>query len=82
MKVAYAENQSMFLDSLMGDGEWIARYALSRQAVPLHHPPPGIFKPGNCGEMQITEAYRVVMQAGQGVSLGAGGEVDPRHTAL
>lgn len=25
--VAYAENQSMFLDSLMGDGDWLARYA-------------------------------------------------------
>ena len=30
LQVAYAENQSMFLDSLMSDGEWISRYALSR----------------------------------------------------
>jgi oligoendopeptidase F len=29
--VAYAENQSMFLDSLVGDSAWLARYALSRK---------------------------------------------------
>ncbi|WIA33193.1 hypothetical protein OEZ86_006339 [Tetradesmus obliquus] len=29
--VAYAENQSMFLDSLAGDGAWLGRYAVSRQ---------------------------------------------------
>ena len=28
--VAYAENQSMFLDSLAGDAAWLARYAVSR----------------------------------------------------
>lgn len=28
--VAYAENQSMFLDSLAGDAAWLARYARSR----------------------------------------------------
>ena len=28
--VAYAENQSMFLDSLIADGDWLARYALAR----------------------------------------------------
>ncbi|KAJ3319689.1 hypothetical protein HDV06_006105 [Boothiomyces sp. JEL0866] len=28
--VAYAENQSMFLDSLVGDAAWMARYAYSR----------------------------------------------------
>jgi len=28
--VAYAENQSMFLDSLIADGEWLARYAMDR----------------------------------------------------
>ena len=28
--VAYAENQSMFLDSLIADGEWLARYARDR----------------------------------------------------
>ena len=27
--VAYAENQSMFLDSLIGDSDWLARYARS-----------------------------------------------------
>ncbi len=32
MQVAYAENQSMFLDSLMGDGEWVSRYSVSRCA--------------------------------------------------
>jgi Zn-dependent oligopeptidase len=34
--VAYAELQSMFLDSLVGDAEWRARYAVSREgeAVP------------------------------------------------
>ena len=30
--VAYAENQSMFLDSLIADGEWLARYARDRCA--------------------------------------------------
>ena len=34
--MAYAENQSMFLDSLIADGEWLARYARDRRAaVPL-----------------------------------------------
>lgn len=28
--VAYAENQSMFLDSLVGDADWMAKYALDR----------------------------------------------------
>eukprot|EP00193_Tetraselmis_chui_P018148 CAMPEP_0177782156 /NCGR_PEP_ID=MMETSP0491_2-20121128/18288_1 /TAXON_ID=63592 /ORGANISM="Tetraselmis chuii, Strain PLY429" /LENGTH=772 /DNA_ID=CAMNT_0019302379 /DNA_START=172 /DNA_END=2490 /DNA_ORIENTATION=- len=28
--VAYAENQSMFLDSLVGDADWLARYAKTR----------------------------------------------------
>lgn len=28
--VAYAENQSMFLDSLVGDSEWLVKYAVSR----------------------------------------------------
>ena len=28
--VAYAENQSMFLDSLVGDASWQARYAISK----------------------------------------------------
>jgi len=34
--VAYAENQSMFLDSLCGDASWLARYALDREgrAIP------------------------------------------------
>ena len=27
MSVGYAENQSMFLDSLVGDAAWRARYA-------------------------------------------------------
>jgi hypothetical protein len=29
--VAYAENQSMFLDSLAGDAAWLGRYAVSRE---------------------------------------------------
>lgn len=29
--VAYAENQSMFLDSLVGDADWMAKYAISRE---------------------------------------------------
>ena len=29
--VAYAENQSMFLDSLVGDADWMAKYAVSRE---------------------------------------------------
>jgi len=34
--VAYAENQSMFLDSLVGDADWMAKYAISREgeAIP------------------------------------------------
>jgi oligoendopeptidase F len=36
--VAYAENQSMFLDSLCGDAAWRARYALSREGEPLPWP--------------------------------------------
>eukprot|EP00571_Detonula_confervacea_P015345 CAMPEP_0172300836 /NCGR_PEP_ID=MMETSP1058-20130122/2844_1 /TAXON_ID=83371 /ORGANISM="Detonula confervacea, Strain CCMP 353" /LENGTH=670 /DNA_ID=CAMNT_0013010751 /DNA_START=30 /DNA_END=2042 /DNA_ORIENTATION=+ len=34
--VAYAENQSMFLDSLVGDADWMAKYAISRDgdAIP------------------------------------------------
>ena len=34
--VAYAENQSMFLDSLVGDAEWMAKYALDKEgsAIP------------------------------------------------
>lgn len=31
--VAYAENQSMFLDALMGDGDWLARYARDSYVV-------------------------------------------------
>ena len=30
--VAYAETQSMFLDSLASDADWMARYALDRSA--------------------------------------------------
>lgn len=33
--VAYAENQSMFLDSLVGDAAWRARYAKDRTGTPL-----------------------------------------------
>ena len=33
--VAYAENQSMFLDSLVGDAAWRARYAKDRAGTPL-----------------------------------------------
>ena len=33
--VAYAENQSMFLDSLCGDAAWRARYALDRSGNPV-----------------------------------------------
>lgn len=29
--VAYAENQSMFLDSLANDAAWLGRYARSRE---------------------------------------------------
>lgn len=31
--VAYAENQSMFLDSFIGDAAWKGRYALTRSAT-------------------------------------------------
>jgi oligoendopeptidase F len=33
--VAYAENQSMFLDSLVNDSAWLARYALDRDGNPI-----------------------------------------------
>ncbi|KAJ3306553.1 hypothetical protein HDV03_004682 [Kappamyces sp. JEL0829] len=33
--VAYAENQSMFLDSLVGDADWMARYALDKNGSPI-----------------------------------------------
>ncbi|CAD7924899.1 unnamed protein product [Amoebophrya sp. A120] len=33
--VAYAENQSMFLDSLVDDADWKARYALDRDNKPM-----------------------------------------------
>jgi len=33
--VAYAENQSMFLDSLVGDAAWRAKYALSMKGKPI-----------------------------------------------
>ena len=33
--VAYAENQSMFLDSLVGDAAWVGRYAVSQAGEPI-----------------------------------------------
>jgi len=33
--VAYAENQSMFLDSLVGDAAWMAKYAKSTDGTPI-----------------------------------------------
>jgi Zn-dependent oligopeptidase len=33
--VAYAENQSMFLDSIVSDADWMGRYALSRSGEPI-----------------------------------------------
>ncbi|KAJ9524541.1 hypothetical protein QJQ45_024105 [Haematococcus lacustris] len=33
--VAYAENQSMFLDAFAGDAAWLARYACSREGQPV-----------------------------------------------
>jgi len=33
--VAYAENQSMFLDSLVGDADWLAKYAKNRERTSL-----------------------------------------------
>ena len=33
--VAYAETQSMFLDSLAGDAAWLARYAVDRDGTPV-----------------------------------------------
>lgn len=35
MSVAYAENQSMFLDSLVGDARWRGKYARSLKGEPL-----------------------------------------------
>ncbi|MDA7950319.1 MAG: M2 family metallopeptidase [Pirellulaceae bacterium] len=33
--VAFAEVQSMFLDSLIGDADWLTRYAVNRQGEPM-----------------------------------------------
>jgi hypothetical protein len=33
--VAYAETQSMFLDSLVDDAAWLGRYARSREGKPM-----------------------------------------------
>eukprot|EP00033_Pygsuia_biforma_P000935 GCRY01001077.1.p1 GENE.GCRY01001077.1~~GCRY01001077.1.p1 ORF type:complete len:667 (+),score=166.79 GCRY01001077.1:76-2076(+) len=33
--VAFAEIQSMFIDSLMGDADWLARYALNKEGQPI-----------------------------------------------
>jgi len=48
MSVAYAENQSMFLDSLVDDADWRAKYALNRDGEPI---------PFELIEEQIKETY-------------------------
>jgi hypothetical protein len=50
--VAYAENQSMFLDSLVSDAAWMGRYALSRDGQPI---PWEIIEQ----EIRATHAYEV-----------------------
>eukprot|EP01060_Flectonema_neradi_P012246 TRINITY_DN1912_c0_g1_i1.p1 TRINITY_DN1912_c0_g1~~TRINITY_DN1912_c0_g1_i1.p1 ORF type:complete len:649 (+),score=138.63 TRINITY_DN1912_c0_g1_i1:68-1948(+) len=52
MSVGYAEAQSMFLDSLVGDSDWIAKYALSKEGNPM---------PWDVIEQKIkqTHSYRV-----------------------
>ena len=50
--VAYAENQSMFLDSLCGDAAWRVRYALDRSGAPL---PWDL----HVAELRATHPYRV-----------------------
>ncbi|KAF5828250.1 oligoendopeptidase [Dunaliella salina] len=35
MSVAYAENQSMFLDAFAGDAAWLGRYARNREGQPI-----------------------------------------------
>eukprot|EP01060_Flectonema_neradi_P011312 TRINITY_DN183_c3_g1_i1.p1 TRINITY_DN183_c3_g1~~TRINITY_DN183_c3_g1_i1.p1 ORF type:complete len:629 (+),score=148.35 TRINITY_DN183_c3_g1_i1:42-1928(+) len=35
MSVAYAETQSMFLDSLCDDSDWLAKYAISNKGEPI-----------------------------------------------
>jgi hypothetical protein len=35
--VAYAETQSMFMDALIGDASWMARYALNTAGEPVPH---------------------------------------------
>jgi Zn-dependent oligopeptidase len=50
--VAYAENQSMFLDSLVDDAAWAARYALSTAGEPI---PWSILEAG----MRATHEYKV-----------------------
>ena len=52
--VAYAENQSMFLDSLGGDAAWLGRYARSRRvpaaaAAAVQRPHSGAAAPGREG---------------------------------
>ena len=50
--VAYAENQSMFLDSLVGDAAWRAKYATDRSGAPL---PWAVHKAG----LEATHPYEV-----------------------
>lgn len=50
--VAYAENQSMFLDSLVSDAEWMGKYAYSRDGQPI---PWEILEQ----EIRATHAYQV-----------------------
>jgi len=55
--VAYAENQSMVLDSLVGDAAWMGRYARSREGEPI---PWDIIEK----EIRATHAYKVFMLRG------------------
>lgn len=52
--VAYAENQSMFLDSLVSDAEWMAKYALDREG---RHLPWAVIEQ----EIRDTHQYEVFM---------------------
>jgi len=54
-KVPYAELQSMFLDSLVGDAAWRATYARNRAGEPL---PWALHEEG----MRATHPYKVIQE--------------------
>eukprot|EP01060_Flectonema_neradi_P029595 TRINITY_DN4126_c1_g2_i2.p1 TRINITY_DN4126_c1_g2~~TRINITY_DN4126_c1_g2_i2.p1 ORF type:complete len:373 (+),score=77.55 TRINITY_DN4126_c1_g2_i2:907-2025(+) len=58
MSVAYAETQSMFLDSLVGDSDWIAKYAVSKK---------GEVMPWEVIEQKIKKTHKYLVFAIRGI---------------